>query len=248
MADAVTLPVLPKSFKKPSFKSAFQFAWQEFRTEPEKYVIFSLLSVALPMLLGYISIIAKFLGLILFIGTPPLQTGTSAYYHHKAETGEKEFNFFFKPYFKILQLCFFQVIAIVGFIFITLPLTTWSVIITNSNAGADMSIWEMGLPIQIFSFITFMGVVYYAICITFAPYFIYYFNMPVKDALKKSFAIIHPRWLWFFGLFLFFVLIMLAGFACAVVGIFVSIPVVRLISYYVFSEYTGLDAKETENQ
>jgi hypothetical protein len=246
MASALPITKLPKSFQKPSFSSAFNFAWQEFRNEPEKYILFSLISVGLPLLLGGIAIIAKFLGLILFIGTPPLQTGTSAYYHHKVETGEKAFNFFFNPYFKIIQLVVFQLIAILGFIIITLPLTTWSVIISNNNGGADIGLSEMGLPIQIFSFITFMGVVYYAICITFAPYFIYYFNMPVKQALKQSYAIIHPRWLWFFGLFLFFVIIMLAGFACAVVGVLVSIPVIRLISYYVFAQYTGLDAQENK--
>ncbi len=244
MASALPTLIVPKSFQKPSFRSAFNFAWQEFRNEPEKYVIFSLISVGLPLLLGSVAIIAKFLGLILFVGTPPLQTGTSAYYHHKAETGRKDFNFFFKPYYKVIQLCIFQLIAIIGFILITLPLMTWRVISTNNNGGVETALSEMSMPFQVFCFLTFLVVVYYAICITFAPYFIYYFNTPVKEALAKSFNIIHPRWLWFFGLFIFFVLIMLAGFACAVVGIFVAIPVVRLISYYVFAEYTGLDAKE----
>jgi hypothetical protein len=245
MAEAQLVPKISKSFIKPSFKKAFHFAWDEFRNEPEKYVIFSLISVGIPLLLGGISFIAKFLGVILFICTPPLQTGTSAYYHHKVETGKEEFNFFFNPYFRIIQLCIFQVIALIGFIIITLPLTTWSVIVSN-NSGTELGISEMGLPIQIFCFITFMAVVYYAICITFTPYFIYYFNLPVKEAIIKSFEIIQPRWFWFFGLFLFFILIMLAGFLGAVVGIFVAIPIIRLISYYVFAEYTGLDAKQED--
>ncbi len=236
--------LLPTNFQKPSISNALQRAWEEFKTEPEKYVLFTILGVGLPLLLGGITFIAKFIGIILFIVIPPLQTGTSAYYHHKLETKKTDFNFFFNPYRSVLSLCIYQLVLLAGSILITLPLVTWSVIASQGNS--KMSIFEMGLPIQIFSFITLGALLYFLICASFAPYFIYFYKLNVKESLKKSFKVIHPRWLWFFGLLLFFMLLMLAGFLAVLVGVFVAIPIIRLTSYNIFAEYTGLDAQQVD--
>lgn len=242
MNQVLPFTAIATAQKMPSIKDGFKFAITEFKSEPEKYIAFSVISLSAPLVLGSIGFIAKFIGFILFIATPPLQTGTSAYYHHKVLTGKKEFSFFFQPYTKILQLAIFQVVALLGFFVIILPLTFWAV--AENNNSADYAISDLSIPIQIFCFLTFLVVVFYAICITFVPYFIYFYNLPVKQAVKNSFAIIKPRWFWFFGLFLIFAGIMLAGFLCFVIGVLVAVPVVRLFSYYVFAEYTGLDAKK----
>jgi hypothetical protein len=245
MATALPFYTTTKPYPMPSIKSAVLFAWEEFNKEPFKYIAFTAISLGVPLVLGYISTLAKFLSIIVFIITPPLQTGTSAYFHHKAETGKSDFNFFFNPYYKTLQLCWFQVLAILGFIIITLPLTTWSVIVSNNN-GAEMSISEMGWPIQVFCFITLLVVVYFAICLMFVPYYIYFYKQPVQLAIKNSFGIVQARWFWFFGLYLCLAAIMLAGFLCFVIGVAVAIPIARLTSYYVFAQYTGLDAKRLD--
>jgi uncharacterized membrane protein len=123
------------------------------------------------------------------------------------------------------------------------------------KAGADFPFW-----FKIFVLITFLVLLYLSICIMFAPYFIYYFKYKPMAACKESFAYIKNNWGWYFVLYLIFTISILIGFLMLGIGklinvpqvgviilgicLLITLPIVRLASYYVFSKRTGLDKFE----
>jgi hypothetical protein len=230
---------------KLSVERVFALAFSEFSRSPVYYILFTAITLVLPVIFLNVSKslpeFKLFFSFLLILINPALQLGTSAFFHQRLIAQETKFSNFFLPFKKeLIDLFVFTLISIVFAILVTLPLITTQQILEDTHVMEVGGKWPIWFGIMVL--LTFLVLIYLSISVMFAPYFIYYYKLKPWAACKKSFEYIKPQWFWFFGFYLWLTLGVVLGFAALLIGLLVALPIVRIASYYVFSKYAGLDA------
>jgi hypothetical protein len=234
----------PKDSTKLSFRKLIEYAWLEFQRQPIYYLGFTALSLVVPIIIS--GLFAQFglaaipAFLIMLLVNPPLQLGTAAYLHHKHETHTENFLFFFRPFRKeLLDMFVFSILTVVALIFITFPaLTVQTIMEQNGTIDIDE---PAPLSLKIVRIVTLIAILFYAVAMMFAPYYIYFYKLNALKAMKQSYQVIKSSWFWFLGLYLAIGGLVLAGLLGLVVCVMITLPVARIASYYVFARYSGID-------
>jgi hypothetical protein len=241
----------PKHSLKLSFKRLVIYATKEFFKQPLFYVAFTIITLVLPLL--FAAMMEKFgigalpLFFIMLLLNPPLQLGTAAYLHHKHETHQQKFYFFFRPFRKeMLDLFIFSIITVSVLILLTFPARTMQQIMEdNGTMSVDGA---APLSLQIARLITLAAILFCSVCSIFAPYYIYFYKLKPIKAIRESYQTIRGAWFWFFALYLgigvlMFGALMLGGLIAVVIGVLITLPISRIASYYVFAKYSNVDSE-----
>jgi hypothetical protein len=236
----------PNDSLKLSFKRLVVYATKEFLKQPLYYIAFTVITLVLPILfagaLQYFGLGAMPMFFIMLLLNPPLQLGTAAYLHHKHETHQEHFYFFFRPFRReMVDLFVFSVITVAMLILLSLPAVTMQQVmedngIINVDEAAPMSL-------QIARLVTLAAILFYSVCSMFAPYYIYFYKLKPIKAIKESYNTIRGAWFWFLALYLGIGALMLGGLVAVVIGVLVTLPISRIASYYVFAKYSNVDTE-----
>jgi hypothetical protein len=179
---------------------------------------------------------------IMLLLNPPLQLGTAAYLHHKHETHQEKFYFFFRPFRKeMLDLFVFSIITVGVLILLTFPaLTMQQIMEDNGMINVDEA---APLSLQIVRLVTLAAILFCSVCSMFAPYYIYFYKLKPIKAIRESYETIRGAWFWFLALYLGIGILMLGGLIAVVIGVLITLPISRIASYYVFAKYSNVDSE-----
>ncbi len=217
-----------------NIEEAIKLAWKEFKEDAPNYIGYTLISLVLSMLTGFLPRIGLFAGLIIGL---PLQMGNSGYYHKKINENSTEFNNFFSAFNKTGPLLIYNLIIIGCGILLIIPI---AIIAAIYNITPEAMPTNPGFIIISIIFIAAFLLV--AVCINFAPYFITFFNATPIEAIKLSINFVKPRIGQFIIFYLLATLIAIAGALCLVVGLIIAIPIIRLAYYNIFANITKLNS------
>ncbi|MFZ1750598.1 MAG: BPSS1780 family membrane protein [Saprospiraceae bacterium] len=213
-----------------------------FKKNPGGYLGFVVLFGIIYMIINFIPFLGMFIWII--IG-PALGMGFAIAAHRQEKMNDLEFGNFFKGFDHIAQLIVANIILMIIFLIIALPLIFMLGFSFFSAMGSgdveainDFSSQMAGMGIWIL--VVALLFMYIAISLRWTNNLIVFHKYDAVSAIKTSWQLVHKNWFSHLVFMLLCLLLALGGLILLVIGLLFAYPIILVSDYAGYADVTGL--------
>ena len=214
-----------------------------FKGNPGGYLGFTVVFI----IISFITSVIPILGTLVGIGiNPPLMVGIPMAAHKQENYSDIEFGNFFKGFDHFAQLIVANIITILIYIIISLPLIfmlgfTFISALASGDADTVMDSFDSFAGIGIWIILFILLFIYVGISLRWTNYLIVFHGYDAVSAIKTSWLLTNKKWFLHVGFVILCGLIMILGMFALLVGIIFALPVIFAADYAGFAYVTGLN-------
>jgi hypothetical protein len=214
-----------------------------FKKNPGGHLGYVLVFIVISSVTSFIPFLGTLIGVVI---NPPLGVGFAIAAHKQEKSGSDEFGNFFRGFDYIAQLLVANIIKMIVYVIIALPLVFilgFSLISAFMTGDVD-SIMESSSQIASMGlgfFVIFFIYIYVAVSLRWTNYLIVFHKYDAVEAIKTSWKLVNKNWFAHLGFGVLAFLALMGGVIALIVGIIFVIPIVAIADYAGFADITGLN-------
>lgn len=214
-----------------------------FKKNPGGYIGFVIVFGIISTITGLIPFLGNLIGLVI---NPPLSVGMAIAAHKQETEQNEEFGNFFKGFDHIAQLIIANILMLVIYITIALPLIfiVGIPVIMGIMSGNPEETLESFTQLASFGtgiLIILVIFAYIGISLRWTNYFIVFYKYDAVEALKTSWKLVNKNFFSHLGFGILAFLAMIGGLLALIIGIIFVFPIIAAADYAAFSDVTGLN-------